>query len=78
MTAPMYIGVHNELPEPGFIRRLPFLNIIMTSQSYVLGVGMTQFLKPRRTRECEIVLNIAPLYIKVSQWLIMVLQFLTI
>lgn len=25
------------------------------SQSYVLGVGMTQFLKPRRTRECEII-----------------------
>ena len=23
------------------------------SESYVLGVGMTEFLKPRRTRECE-------------------------
>jgi hypothetical protein len=27
----------------------------MASQSYVLGVGMTQFLKPRRTRECEMI-----------------------
>jgi hypothetical protein len=25
----------------------------MASNSYVLGVGMTQFLKPRRIRECE-------------------------
>lgn len=40
----------------------------MASQSYVLGVGMTQFLKPRRTRECEIILfRIVPcLYSSVS------------